>query len=133
MQVPRIKRILNQFEPHGPDNMKPVFMSTNVYSTEVRCLKEAHLKLSMTQPNSDLVIEGIGFNLAHKVDLVASGLLPEPDKSYPHPSELLSDLIDDNYNKTFITKNYLRNPDTVFQKKLRTSKNNKSFFSLLVI
>ena len=39
----------------------------------------------------------------------------------------MSDLIDDNYNKNFITKNYLRNPDTVFQKKLRTFKNNKSF------
>jgi DNA (cytosine-5)-methyltransferase 1 len=66
-------------------------------------------------------------NFKPNKNLVASGLLPEPDKSYPHPSELLSDLIDDNYKKNFITKNYLRNPDTVFQKKLRTSKNNKSF------
>ena len=66
-------------------------------------------------------------NFKPNKNLVASGLLPETDKSYPHPSELLSDLIDDNYNKNFITKNYLRNPDTVFQKKLRTFKNNKSF------
>ena len=66
-------------------------------------------------------------NFKPNKNLVASGLLPETDKSYPHPSELLSDLIDDNYNKNFITKNYLKNPDTVFQKKLRTFKNNKSF------
>lgn len=74
MQIPKIKRILRQFEPHGPENMKPVFISKNVYSTELRILKDAHLKLSMTQPNSDAVLEGIGFNLANKADLVASGM-----------------------------------------------------------
>lgn len=74
LQLPRLKRILNQFEPHGPGNMKPVFTSNNVFSTDVRLLKEAHLKLAMTQPDSDLVIEGIGFNMSEKMDTVASGL-----------------------------------------------------------
>lgn len=74
MKIPRLKRILNQLEPHGPGNMKPVFMSTNVFSTDVRLLKEEHLKISMTQPNSDLIIEGIGFRMADKMDLVASGI-----------------------------------------------------------
>ena len=74
LKIPRIKRILNQLEPHGPGNMKPVFMSTNVFTTDVRLLKEEHLKLSMTQPNSDIILEGIGFKMADKMDLVASGL-----------------------------------------------------------
>ena len=74
LKIPRLKRILNQLEPHGPGNMKPVFMSTNVFSTDVRLLKEEHLKLSMTQPNSDIVLEGIAFKMADKMDLVASGL-----------------------------------------------------------
>ena len=74
LQIPRLKRILRQFEPHGPGNMKPVFLSRNVFSTELRVLKEAHLKMSMTQPNSDLIMEGIGFNMAEKADLVASGV-----------------------------------------------------------
>ena len=74
LKIPRLKRILNQLEPHGPGNMKPVFMSTNVFATEVRLLKEEHLKLSMTQPNSDIILEGIGFKMADKMDLVASGL-----------------------------------------------------------
>lgn len=74
LQIPRLKRILNQFEPHGPGNMKPVFTSNNVFTTDARVLKEAHLKLSMTQPESDLIIEGIGFNMAAKMDTVASGL-----------------------------------------------------------
>lgn len=74
MKIPRIKRILEQFEPHGPGNMKPVFMARNVFSTDARLLKEAHLKISMTQPNSDVVLEGIGFNLGNKMDDVAAGL-----------------------------------------------------------
>src|SRR5690606_12007344 len=56
LQIPKLKRILNQFEPHGPGNMKPVFTSNNVFTTDARVLKEAHLKLSMTQPESDLII-----------------------------------------------------------------------------
>ena len=74
LQIPRLKRILNQFEPHGPGNMKPVFVSENVFSTDVRLLKEAHLKISMTQPQSDVVIDGIAFNMGDKMDIVASGL-----------------------------------------------------------
>ena len=74
MKTPRLKRILNQLEPHGPGNMKPVFMTRNVYSTDVRLLKEAHLKLSVTQPNTDIVIEAIGFNMSEKMELVAAGL-----------------------------------------------------------
>jgi single-stranded-DNA-specific exonuclease len=74
LKIPQLKRILRQFEPHGPGNMKPVFLSKNVYSTAVRTLKDVHLKLSMTQPDSDVVIEGIGFNLGDKLDLVAPGM-----------------------------------------------------------
>jgi single-stranded-DNA-specific exonuclease len=74
MKIPRLKRILRQFEPHGPGNMKPVFMSRNVFTTDLRVLKEAHLKLSMTQPQYDVVIDGIGFNQAESVDTVAAGM-----------------------------------------------------------
>ncbi|GAB5417231.1 MAG: single-stranded-DNA-specific exonuclease RecJ [Crocinitomicaceae bacterium] len=74
LKIPKLKRILRQFEPHGPGNMKPVFLSKNVFSTDLRVLKDAHLKLSMTQPNSDVIVEGIGFNMADKVDIVAAGV-----------------------------------------------------------
>lgn len=74
MKIPKVKRILNQLEPHGPGNMKPVFMSKNVYSTNFRILKDEHLKISMTQPNSDVVLEGIAFGMASKVDLVSMGI-----------------------------------------------------------
>jgi single-stranded-DNA-specific exonuclease len=74
LKIPRLKRILNQLEPHGPGNMKPVFMTRNVFTTDVRLLKEAHLKLSITQPNSDVVIDAIAFNMPEKMDLVAAGI-----------------------------------------------------------
>lgn len=74
LKIPRLKRILMRFEPHGPGNMKPVFLSRNVFSTDIRVLKEKHLKLKMTQPDCDIVLDGIGFNMIDKVDLIASGL-----------------------------------------------------------
>ncbi len=74
MKVPRLKRIISQFEPHGPGNMKPVFMSKNVYSKEVRLLKGEHLKISMVQPQYDVVIDGIAFFMSEKEDLVAPGV-----------------------------------------------------------
>jgi single-stranded-DNA-specific exonuclease len=74
MKIPRIKRIISQFEPHGPGNMKPVFMTKNVFATDVRLLKEKHLKLTMVQPAFDVAVEGIGFNMIDKMDNVAAGI-----------------------------------------------------------
>jgi single-stranded-DNA-specific exonuclease len=73
-RIPRLKRILSQLEPHGPGNMKPVFLCRNVFSTAVRLLKDEHLKLTLTQVNSDLSLDAIGFRMADKKELVASGL-----------------------------------------------------------
>lgn len=74
MKVPRLKRILQRLEPHGPGNMQPVFQSNNLYSKEVRLLKGEHLKMSIAQPPHDLVIDAIGFNKAEHEDKVASGV-----------------------------------------------------------
>ena len=70
--LPKFKRIMNQLEPHGPKNMKPVFVSKNVFVESVFLLKEAHLKLRLSQANSSLEIAAIGFNMADKVDLALS-------------------------------------------------------------
>ncbi len=74
MKLPKLKRILKQLEPHGPGNMKPVFVSRNVFATDIRVLKEVHLKLQVVQPPHDLVVEAIGFNMADKIDEVAAGI-----------------------------------------------------------
>jgi single-stranded-DNA-specific exonuclease len=74
MKIPRLKKILDYFEPFGPGNMKPVFVSKNVFTRDIRILKNSHLKLNVIQPNYDVAIEAIGFNLAEKEVLVAKGL-----------------------------------------------------------
>lgn len=66
--------ILKQFEPFGPENMRPVFYTKGVsnYRGETRIVKEQHIKFSVCQTDSKR-IDGIGFNLAHKFDIVNSG------------------------------------------------------------
>lgn len=73
-KIPRLKRIIESFEPHGPGNMKPVFLTSNLFARDSRVLKEEHLKLKIIQPNSKLAYDAIGFNLAHKEFETASGI-----------------------------------------------------------
>lgn len=57
--------LLKQMEPFGPYNMQPVFVTQNVIlKKKVRILKEAHLKLFLTQENTDVAFDVIGFNLS---------------------------------------------------------------------
>lgn len=73
-QIPKFKRILQQLEPHGPGNMKPVFITKNVFIYDVRLLKDAHLKLEVRQAETPFSLPGIGFNLADKYELCQEGL-----------------------------------------------------------
>lgn len=61
-EVPRLKRILKQFEPHGPGNMKPVFLAKNVYARDAKLLKGEHLKMKVYQPHHKMPIEAIMFS-----------------------------------------------------------------------
>ncbi len=73
LQVPRIYRMLEQMEPFGPGNDKPVFCIRNAYANKQRLLKEAHLKFDLVDPLSGIELSAIGFNMADKADLIASG------------------------------------------------------------
>jgi single-stranded-DNA-specific exonuclease len=66
--------IIKQFEPFGPANMKPVFVSRGMvdYQGNSRVVKDAHLRLVAHQ-GSSIVVEGIGFNMADKYEIVANG------------------------------------------------------------
>lgn len=50
---------------------------------------------------------------------VADGLLPDPTNDYPHPKELLDDLVDPEYLGKRSTDMYLTAPKTKMQRKLR--------------
>ena len=68
----KFMRILKQFEPFGPENMTPVFMSKNVIdSGYAKTLgnDEEHLKVFVKQNNSSN-FNAIGFGLGDKINLV---------------------------------------------------------------
>ena len=70
----KLIRILKQFEPFGPLNMTPVFLSKNVKDTgyaKTIGQNEEHLKLFIKQNNSE-GIGAIGFNLEQKLDLISN-------------------------------------------------------------
>lgn len=70
--TPKLIRILKQFEPFGPLNMTPIFMSKNVNDTgypKNMGSDETHLKLFVKQNNSE-GIAAIGFGLGNKMNLV---------------------------------------------------------------
>lgn len=68
----KLIRILNQFEPFGPQNMTPVFMTKGLkdsgYAKGIG-VDEDHLKLYVKQNNSP-GFGAIGFGLGKKLDLV---------------------------------------------------------------
>ena len=72
---PKLMRILKQFAPFGPGNMRPVFMAENLrdtgYAKGVGDGKK-HLKLSVTQKGS-VPVGAIGFNLGPKLPTVQNG------------------------------------------------------------
>jgi single-stranded-DNA-specific exonuclease len=64
--------IVKRMEPFGPENMRPTFITKNVadfgYS---KIVKEKHIKFVLK--NKETILQGIGFNLAEKFDIVAKG------------------------------------------------------------
>ncbi|MET0944872.1 MAG: single-stranded-DNA-specific exonuclease RecJ [Flavobacterium sp.] len=69
--TPKLIRILKQFEPFGPLNMTPVFMTTDVKDTgyaKTLGSEDEHLRLFAKQHNSE-GIAAIGFGLGKKLDI----------------------------------------------------------------
>ncbi|MGH2643518.1 MAG: single-stranded-DNA-specific exonuclease RecJ, partial [Chitinophagaceae bacterium] len=66
-------KILEQFEPYGPGNMRPVFMTSGVYDNGYsKIVKQDHIRFEIKQDDSE-IFNGIGFNLAPKFNIVSSG------------------------------------------------------------
>jgi single-stranded-DNA-specific exonuclease len=71
---PAFFNLIKQFEPFGPVNMKPVFMTRGLfdYQRSSSVVKEQHLRIVAYEPNG-AIVEGIGFGLGDKYDLVRNG------------------------------------------------------------
>ena len=68
--TPKFYRILKQFAPFGPGNMKPVFITCDVtdYGTSKLVGKDrSHLKLELISIHSGTIIQGVGFSLGDHI------------------------------------------------------------------
>ena len=71
---PKLIRVLNQFEPFGPENMTPVFMTKNIKDTGYPKLlgkEEEHLKLFVKQENSE-GFGAIAFFMGSKLNQISN-------------------------------------------------------------
>ncbi|MDR1860194.1 MAG: single-stranded-DNA-specific exonuclease RecJ [Bacteroidales bacterium] len=96
--TPKFFRLLKQFEPFGPLNEEPLFISENVFDNGTsRCVgKElTHLKLDLMEPTTNSpVFSAIAFNQAHYYDLINQGL----------PFDICYNLVEN----TFLGKTYIQ-------------------------
>ena len=74
--TPKFNRIIKQFGPFGPQNMKPVFVASglrdNGYGKKVG-KDEDHLKLSIISGADKKTYNAIGFGLGNKFNLINNG------------------------------------------------------------
>lgn len=70
-------RIMNQFQPFGPENMSPVFMSRNVYDTgngRMVGSNGEHLKLELFQDKGSMkTLPGIAFSQSDRFEYMKGG------------------------------------------------------------
>ena len=72
--TPKFFRILKQFAPFGPQNLSPVFMTSEVYDTGYgKCVGEdqTHLRVTLTQKRAPKIV-GIGFGLGDQLPVITS-------------------------------------------------------------
>lgn len=64
---PAFYNIIKQFEPFGPNNMRPIFCTRNVrdYQGNSRIVKDQHIKFVVSNGRGT-VVDGIGFKMADK-------------------------------------------------------------------
>ncbi|MFH6997562.1 single-stranded-DNA-specific exonuclease RecJ [Flavobacterium sp. FlaQc-57] len=98
--TPKLVRILKQFEPFGPLNMTPVFMTKNVKDTgyaKTLGSEDEHLRLFVKQSGTE-GIAAIGFGLGKKIDIVKN----------QNPFQLAYSLAENEWNGTVSTQLILK-------------------------
>ena len=68
--TPKFYNIIDQMEPFGPENLRPVFVARNVVDTGFsRIVKEQHLRFVVRQNN--VTLTGIGFGMYECYELLS--------------------------------------------------------------
>ncbi len=68
--TPKFLRILEQFSPFGPGNMRPLFLAEDVQGFNPRIVGNDHLIMSFKQNCSDKIFDSIGFGLGSYFDKI---------------------------------------------------------------
>ncbi|MDX1701726.1 MAG: single-stranded-DNA-specific exonuclease RecJ, partial [Melioribacteraceae bacterium] len=69
--TPKFVRVLDQFAPFGPGNMRPIFLAEEVkVVANPRIVGTNHFVTTFCQNGADKVYDAIGFNLGKFVDEV---------------------------------------------------------------
>lgn len=69
--TPKFLKILDQFSPFGPENMRPVFLSESVeIYNNARLVGNNHLVVCFRQSGNDKIFDSIGFNMREYLDLL---------------------------------------------------------------
>ncbi|WP_281231652.1 single-stranded-DNA-specific exonuclease RecJ [Flavobacterium gelatinilyticum] len=98
--TPKFIRILKQFEPFGPQNMTPVFMTSDAKDTgyaKTLGSEDEHLRLFVKQHDSD-GIAAIGFGLGKKIDIAKN----------QNPFQLAYGIAENEWNGTVSTQLMLK-------------------------
>lgn len=81
--TPKFIRIIDQFAPFGPGNMRPVFLTKGVNLVNTpRVVGNNHLVASFKHKSNQKVIDAIGFNLGEYLDLLKENKNSEFDIVY---------------------------------------------------
>lgn len=67
--TPKFYNILDQFKPHGPGNMTPIFRTNNLMDAGSRIVKDKHLKILATQKGTKF--DGIAFNMSDVFPIIS--------------------------------------------------------------
>ncbi len=110
------------------DDVKKEFKKLKNYFQDFSLIQCKDYGVPQNRPRVLLIGIRKDINFKPENTKVASGLIPEPKKDYPHPEELLGDLVDKNYLKNYSTTEYVNSAGTDIQKKLRTKKGRNSYF-----
>lgn len=72
--TPKFYRIMRQFQPFGPENMTPVFITRNLMDAGSKRVGRdlEHLKVSAKDPNRPIYLDGIAFGMGHLYEKVVS-------------------------------------------------------------
>jgi len=69
--TPRFFKVLKEFAPYGPGNMRPVFLTRKVEAGSARIVGKNHLRFRVKQDGT--TIDAIGFNLGDLISLIPQG------------------------------------------------------------